>query len=307
MQQFIKLKQKRDIGENITVYFEFFKQNLKNFVNIFIRYNGLFLIGFLGVSYLMVTGFMGSIRNTGLVGGVQDTTNHDLYIGLGAIGMILLFFITAILNYSLAASYAITYEKKPTKEVDKKEIWNVIADKIGPVILFVFLAVIMFIFVFIIGIILSFIPLLGTFAYYLLQIGFITWMGLSFMAMLYEDRDVLSAMGEGWTLLFNFFWKSILVNLVVGILISVLMIVIYMIPGVLLGIYIFHSTESGIDLQESAVAKIIFTIAGAIFLIVACFNQSMSQLVNSVLYFSIHEETYNQEARKRIEQIGASE
>jgi len=307
MQQFIKLKEKRDIGENITVYFEFFKQNLKNFVNIFIRYNGLFLIGFLGVSYLMVTGFMGSMSSTGLIGDSVDNTNNELYIGLGIVGMIFLFFITAILNYSLAASYAINYEKEPTKEVDKKAVWGLIVNRLGPVILFVFLAVIMFIVVFIAGIILSFIPLLGTFAYYALQISFVTWMGLSFMAMLYEDRDVLDAFGEGWKLLFNFFWKSVLVNLVVGILISVLMLAIYIIPGILVGIYIFHSTETGVDLEQSAVAKVIFTIAGAIFLIVACFNQSMSQLVNSVLYFSIHEETYNQEARKRIEEIGAGE
>lgn len=306
MQEFIKLKEKRDIGENITAYFEFFKQNLKSFVNIFIRYNGIFLIGFLGVSYLMVTGFMGSVSGSNIYNeGATDTAN--LYFGLGIIGFLLLFFCTAILNYSLAASYAISYEANPTKDVDKKTVWSFIYNRIGSIALFVFLAVSMFVIVFIVGIVLSFIPVLGTFAYYLLQIGFITWMGLSFMAMLYEKRDTINALGEGWTLLFTHFWKAVLVNLVVGILISVLMLVIYMIPGILLGIYLFHSSETGVELEQSAVAKIIFTIAGAIFLMVASFNQSMSQLTNSVLYFSLHEETYNEEARKRIEEIGAGE
>ncbi|MFC7357602.1 hypothetical protein ACFQO1_07880 [Jejudonia soesokkakensis] len=306
MQQLIKLKVKRDIGDTITTYFEFFKQNLKNFVNIFIRYNGIFLIGFLGVSYLMVTGFMGSVGGSTMYNeAATDTAN--LYFGLGIIGFLFLFFCTAILNYSLAASYAITYEAHPTKDVDKKNVWHFIFDRIGSIALFVFLAVSMFVIVFIVGMVLSFIPVLGTFAYYLLQIGFITWMGLSFMAMLYEKRDVINALGEGWTLLFTHFWKAVLVNLVVGILISVLMLVVYMIPGILLGIYLFHSSETGVELEQSAVAKIIFTIAGAIFLMVASFNQSMSQLTNSVLYFSLHEETYNEEARKRIEEIGAGE
>lgn len=306
MQEFIKLKEKRDIGDNITAYFEFFKQNLKSFVNIFIRYNGIFLIGFLGVSYLMVTGFMGSVGGSSIYN-QSNTDTANLYFGLGIMGFLLLFFCTAILNYSLAASYAINYEKNPTKDVDKRDVWRFLYDRIGSVILFVFLAVSMFVVVFIVGMVLSFVPVLGTFAYYLLQIGFITWMGLSFMAMLYEKRDVINAMGEGWKLLFLYFWKSILVNLVVGILISILMVVIYLIPGFLLGIYLFHSSETGVDLEQSAVAKIIFTVAGAIFLMVASFNQSMSQLTNSVLYFSLHEETYNEEARKRIEEIGAGE
>ena len=222
MRELIKLKQKRDIGDNITTYFEFFKQNLKNYVNVFIRYNGIFIIGFLGASYLIVTGFMGTARNSGLSNG--NSGDSEMLIVFGFIIFLILFFITTILNYGLAASYAVLYEEKPTKEVDKKRVWEFIYERLGSVIGFAFLSLIMMVVVFTVGIIFAFIPLIGSFINYGIQLFFISWMGLSFMAMLYERKDVIGAMGEGWTLLFKYFWKCILVNLVVGILITIFML-----------------------------------------------------------------------------------
>jgi hypothetical protein len=309
-QDHIELKQRRDIGEIIAVYFDFFKKNLKPFVNIFIRYNGIFLLGFLSVSYLLVTGFIGMMRSTqstiGNTAAMSETIDSSLYLGFGALGFFALLIITSILNYSLAASYSIEYQKKETPEVEKKKVWGLVSKHLGKIILFVIIAGLLFLVVFVIGMIISFIPVLGTFAYYALQLGFLAWMGLAFMAMLYENRDLMDAIGEGWNLLFKYFWKSVLVNLVVSLLLSILLMVVLMIPGILIGIYAFFSLEAGVDLAESAVAKVVWTLAGTILLIVYTFNQSLSQFVNSVLYFSIHEQTYNQVTRSKIDQIGAT-
>ncbi|MBT8254931.1 MAG: hypothetical protein KJO23_00180, partial [Bacteroidia bacterium] len=80
-----------------------------------------------------------------------------------------------------------------------------------------------------------------------------------------------------------------------------------MIPGVLIGVYAFHSLENGIDLAESPVATIVWTIALSILLVLYTFVQAISQMGNGVLYYTLHEETYNLNARKRIEQIGVHE
>lgn len=58
-QKYIELKINRDFGDMITTYFEFLKQNLKKFTNVFLSYNGIFLIGLLLVSYLLVSGAIG--------------------------------------------------------------------------------------------------------------------------------------------------------------------------------------------------------------------------------------------------------
>ena len=80
-----------------------------------------------------------------------------------------------------------------------------------------------------------------------------------------------------------------------------------MIPGVIIGVYAFHSIESGIDLANSPFAKIVWTLALSLILILYSFNQSLSQFINGILYFNLHEETYNENTRKRIDQIGAGE
>ena len=60
---YIPLRVNRDFGEIISTYFDFFKQNIKNFTNVFISYNGVFLVGLLIASYLLVSGFIGMIAH----------------------------------------------------------------------------------------------------------------------------------------------------------------------------------------------------------------------------------------------------
>jgi hypothetical protein len=304
---YIQLKQRRDIGDAITAFFDFFKKNLKPFVNIFIGYNGLFILGYLGVSYLMVTGFVGSIRSSPGIDGTVNNGSHELMLGLGLVGFILLFIVTAILNYSLAAAYMVAYEQNNSPMVTKAQVWELIYKNLGKIIIFILLLILIYVGVLIVGIIISFVPVLGTFAYYALMMGFTSWMGLSFMAMIHKDMDVTEGFGEGWKLMVKYFWKCVLVNLVVGILLMLLFLLVLTIPGILIGVYAFHAVETGVDLENSAVATVVWTIALTILLVVSCFNQSISQFSNGVLYYSLYEETYNEYTRNMIDQIGASE
>ena len=304
----IELRQRRDLGDTINIYFDFFKQNMKSFLNIFISYNGIFIIGFLGISYLLVTGFVGMFNGTDL--GVTDSAQElesAIYLGFGGIGFVMLFLTTAVLNYSLAASYMIQYEKNETPAVEKKKVRALISKNIGRIIVFILLLIVIYIGVFIAGLIISFVPFVGTIVYYIIMLAFTAWMGVSFMVMLYEDKEVTDALSEGFQLIKANFWKSVLVNLVIGLLLGLLMLIVMMIPGVLIGFYAFHSIENGVDLANSAFAKVIWTLALSILLILYSFNQSLAQFVNGILYFSLHEETYNEKTRERIEQIGAGE
>lgn len=303
----IPLKRQRDVGEMITTYFEFIKQNFKPFLNIFISYNGIFILGFLGVSYLLVTGFVGTFVNTPVYGIGPDISNYQAYFIAGVVGFVILFLITALLNYSLAAVYMIQYQQNKGEAVEKRKVWEVIKQNLGKIMLFVILAVFMYIVLMIVGVIISFIPLLGTIAYYIMILAFMSWMGLSFMAMINDNKEVTDAFGEGWSLMKKFFWKSVLTNLVIGLLLGILMMVVLMIPGILIGIYAFHSLDTGVDLANSPIANIVWTLAVALFMILYTINQSLSQFVNGILYYSLHEETYNEATRERIDNIGAGE
>ena len=305
---FIQLKQSRDIGETTGAFFDFFKQNIKEFLNIFIRYNGIFIIAFLGVSYLMVTGFIGVMQSSNtLIDNSADEATATMLIGLGMLGFIALLLITGLLNYSLAAAYITNYQINGDGTIQKEKIWNLVIDNVGKTILFIILMILIYAGVLVVGMIISIIPILGTFAYYAIMLAFQAWMGLSFMAMFYQKLSVTEAFGEGWNLLFKFFWKSVLVNLVVSLLLSILLFLVLMVPGILIGIYAWHAVENGVDLAEGALPKIVWTIATSILLIAFTLNQSVSQFINGVLYFSLHEQTYNQTTRENIEQIGFRE
>jgi hypothetical protein len=303
----IPLKRQRDVGEIITVYFEFFKQNFKPFLNIFISYNGLFILGFLGVSYLMVTGFIGAYNASNTYGIESDNSGYFMMLGLGFMGFFILYIITAVLNYSLAAVYVMQYEKNRGAIVEKKKVWETVKQNLGKIILFIILMVFGYVIAMIAGIILGFIPIIGTFAYYLIVLAYTSWVGLSFMAMINDNKDVTDAFGEGWKLMKSFFWKSVLSNLVIGMLLGILMMVVMMVPGILISVYAFHSLDTGVDLANSAGANVVWTLALSLLLILYTLNQSLIQFVNGILYYSLHEETYNEATRERIENIGAGE
>lgn len=300
--KFVDLRVTRDIGGMITAYFDFLKQNLKSFLNVFISYNGLFILAFLGISYLLVTGFVGST----LGAGVSDS-KYDFYLIFGGLGFVIIYLITAVLNYSLAASYTVLYVEGKGGEIDKRSVWDKVRDKLGRIILFVLLMTLLYIGVMIAGIVVSFVPVLGMFAYYFLILGFTGWMGLSFMVMMDTDKEVTDALGSGWTLLTTHFWKVILSNLIISMLIGILMIVVLMVPGILIGFYTFHVVDSGVDMTNSILATAIWTLALSILLVMYVLQQALVQFVNGVIYYSVHEETYNEAARERIENIGRNE
>lgn len=305
--KYIPLKRQRDVGDMISTYFEFLKKNFKPFLNIFITYNGIFILAFLGVSYLLVTGFIGAFVATPAFGVTNDISNYQIYFVLGVIGFLILFIITAILNYSLAAVYMVQYEQNKGVTIEKRMVWEMVKLNLGKIIIFILLMMLMYFGIMSIGVVILSIPILGFFAYYLLFFAFTSWMGLSFMAMINDKKEVIEAFKEGWNLLKKYFWKSVFSNLVIGILLGILMMVVLMIPGILIGVYAFHSLDSGVDLANSPVANVIWTLALSLLLILYTINQSLAQFVNGILYYSLHEETYNEATRERIDNIGAGE
>ena len=146
--------------------------------------------------------------------------------------------------------------------------------------------------------------MLGTLVQYVIQFWVTSWLGISFMVMLYENKNPIDALGEGWDLVKANFWKCVGANFILGLLVGILLLLLLIIPGVLVGFYSFHVVESGTIIAESAVAKIIYTLSLCAFFVVMAYSQSLSQFINGILYFSLHEQKYNINTREKIDQIG---
>ncbi|TDT37983.1 hypothetical protein CLV90_3817 [Maribacter spongiicola] len=308
---YIPLRVNRDFGGIVSVYFDFFKQNIKNFTNVFISYNGVFLIGLLITSYLLVSGFMGMIAQesgyNSFGGGNEFEQDYYIYLGIGGFLFVIIFLGIAFLNYSLSTSYLIKYVETRDNTVEKKEVWELAKSQFGNIFVFVLLLIPIY-FVFIIAaIILAIIPILGIFAQYIVQFFLTAWVGVSFFDMLENKKGVTEALGEGWKLVTTNFWKSVGVNFIMGLLLGMLLIIALIVPGIIIGVYTFHVVENNVDYSHSIVSTIVYTLGTCIVLIIAVYGQCLTQFVNGVLYYALHEKTYNENTRATIEQIGQNE
>ncbi len=309
-QKYIELKVNRDFGDIITTYFEFLKQNLKKFTNVFLSYNGIFLVGLLIVSYLLVSGAIGLISSTydghGASASLIMGEKYSTYLIVGGILFFIIFIIVAMLNYSLAAAYMIKYEETKGLLFDKSEVWYFFKQKIGAIFVFIILLIVIYLGVSVVGIILAIIPLVGIFAYYILIFFVLAWFGVSFFCMLQENKDVTEAFGEGWNLVTKSFWKSVGVNFVLGLLNGILFFIVLIIPGIILGLYTFHVVQNDVDISASIVPTIVYTLGTCMILITSVYSQCLSQFVNGILYYGLHEKMYNTNTRSKIDQIGNS-
>lgn len=82
---------------------------------------------------------------------------------------------------------------------------------------------------------------------------------------------------------------------------------VYLVPGILTGIYVFHAVDTNINVSESVFATIIFTFTFFMIIVATILSNTLQQFSNGMLYFSIHEEKYNYNTRSKIEQIGIHE
>ncbi|HMR15783.1 MAG TPA: hypothetical protein PKD13_04800 [Mariniflexile sp.] len=302
---YIELRNRNSFGDLINTYFLFLKFNFKNYTSLYLRYNTVSIILLIVSSYLLVTGFMG-LASRDFRFGMNNDGDDTLYLIIGAIVLVLILFITALINYSFSSAYMSEYVRA-NGQVASKNIWQQIIQKLGAIILFILLGIGIYIGYLIMSIILAFIPLLGMMVQYGMSFLFTSFFGLSFMAIFAGNKSVGDALMEGWSFTFSNFGKVILFGLVIGILNLMLIGLILSVPGFIIGIYVYFSLESNIDLATSVFANVVFTLGFAMFLLVFIYSQALTQVAYCVLYYNIYEDKYNVFLRDKIDQIGVND
>lgn len=302
---YIELRNRNDFGETINTYFLFLKYNFKKYTSLYLRYNAVSIILLIVASYLLVTGFMG-LASRDFRFGMNNDGDHTIYLIVGAVVLVLILFISALINYSFSSSYMAEYVNSEG-HVEPRNVWQKIKHNLGTIILFIFLGIGIYIGYLIVSIIFAFIPLLGMLIQYGLSFLVTAFFGLSFMSIFTDNKSLGLALSEGWQFTFLSFWKVILFGLVIGILNLMLTMLIISIPGFIIGIYVYFSLESNVDLATSVFANVIFTLGFAMFLLSFLFSQALSQIAYSVLYYDIYEQKNNVFLRNKIEQIGVND
>jgi len=304
-EKYIELRTRSTFGDIINTYFLFLKHNFKTYTNLYLRYNAISIILALVCSYLLATGFMGLVSRDFRFG-MDNNSSSDNYLIAGGIILVLVFFITTSINYSFSSAYIADYANHNGK-VESKRIWKSIMSNIGTIIVFILIGAFLYlIYLFIAGV-LSLIPLLGFFAQYGLNFTMSAIFGLTFMSIFSTKKGFSEAISEGFDFTFSNFWRIVLFGLVIGLLGFVFMMTLFQIPTYLMGIYVYFSVESGIDLTTSTVATLFFTLWFAIILIFLIYVQALSQIAYGILYYNLFEVKHNVFLQNKIDQIGINE
>lgn len=256
-------------------------------------------------SYLLVTGFMG-LASRDFRFGMNNDGDHTIYLIVGAIVLLLIVLITALINYSFSSAYIANYVNNEG-EVESKNIWQNIKTNFGTIFLFILLGAGIYMGYLIISVIFAFIPVIGMLIQYGLSFLLTAFFGLSFMSIFSNNKSLSESISEGWTFTLSNFGKVILYGLVIGILNLMITMLIISIPGFIIGIYVYFSVESNVDLLSSVFANVIFTLGFAMFLLAFIYTQALSQVAYGVLYYNIFEEKNNVFLRSKIDQIGVNE
>jgi len=304
--KYIELRTRNSFGAIIDNYFNFLKYNFKNYLNLYLRYNAISIIFVLLSSYLLVTGFMGLASRDFRFGMGNDDTEGQLFIGIGAVLLALIYFITALVNYSFSSAYITEYVKTGGQQTSNG-IWNSIKSNIGKIVLFILLGVLIYLAYFILSIVLAFIPIIGTFVQYGISFILSTMFGIAFITIFSKNQTTMDALTEGWNYAIDNFLKVIGYSFVIGILNLMITSLILAIPGFIFAFYIYFSVESNVDLTTSNFAIILSTISFTIFLLTFIFSQALSQLAYGVLFYNLHEEKYNTYLQSKIDLIGENE
>lgn len=304
-EKYIELRTRSTFGDIINTYFLFLKHNFKTYTNLYLRYNAISIILSLICSYLLVTGFMG-LASRDFKFGMSNNIETESYFIAGVIVLLLVMFVTTLVNYSFSSAYIAEYANN-NGNVESKNIWRSIIDNLGTIVVFILLGALMYGVYIAISVIVSFIPLLGMMIQYGLSFTLTAVFGLTFMSIFSAKKNFGEALSEGFDFTFSKFWRIVLFGLVIGILNLMITALIISIPSVIIGIYVYFSVESSIDLTTSTFATLVFTFGFAAYLLSFIYSQALSQLAYGILYYNLNEIKYNTFLQQKIDQIGVNE
>ncbi len=309
MHNYIEPRLRRDFGGIISAFFAFMKANIRGLINLFIGYNGIFFILFLISIYFLITGFVEYlvVESASVYGG-SSTDAAAISMAIAFFVLILLIAIATIFNYALSSSYMSMYERRKENNLPKRDVWNLAKKMFWAILLVGFCAIVLYFVFFIVQIVLAFIPILGSLVSLVLGLAFNAWISLTIFSYVHNnDKNIFDAFGEAWQLLFSGFWKTLGVNLVLGILVQVCLFSLQIVPAIIAGVIAFHAIEDSGSFNDSTLSHILIILIVTLFCIMIMFIQMISQIINGFLYFNLHEFKHNEYLRSRIAQIGTVE
>ncbi|MGS2763943.1 hypothetical protein [Sinomicrobium sp. M5D2P9] len=315
----IQLYKKRDFGELFSDTFAFIKQNGKHFFKNYFVINGGFILILMVLMYVFMkvyTTLMTSSFTPG--GGSPDTAIENYFNNNGILVFVFLCLFIAVavfvgfLTYSYTPVYMLLYSQKGSSDFTGKDIIQALKNNVGKLVIYIFASLLLSIPVFLgagIAMFILFVTIIGMFFLPVLFGAITLTYNNALMEYLDSDKGVFDCFSYGFQLMTKRFWASVgcvaLFYLMVQIIQGAITIIPYM-----AGIFSIIINPVGLESNTGENAILFFTIILFVYLfafLLSLLGNTIIQINQGIIYFSLKEESENINTSSVIDQIGQPE
>lgn len=302
----MQLLKKREFGDYFNDTFAFLRENGKHYFKTYFLVNGAPLVLFILFIYFMTTSLYGLSTFGGDTSAIFEdyfNKNAGLLI-LSTVAFVLLIVIFMILQYAYTPVYLILYQEKGTDFTAKDMFRVILKEKIGKILIFFLVGLLLLIPVGIVTSLAALIFAITIVGVFIPLAAVSLWFSMAFIAYLSTDKGVFESLGYAWDMLFYKFWQNVGAVAVFMLLVMVVNFGVSIVITTITSLISFNTIEAA-DQDIIAVISAVFSLV--ITQGISLFLQSVNQLVQNIVYFSIKESRENIASKYEIDQIGSGE
>lgn len=311
----MQLYKSRGFSEFFQDTFSFLKENGKHFFKHFFIVNGIFILILMGFGYFFTTLYseflFGSLSNNTNILEEYLNDNGPLFI-LAGFFFLIIALISAIISYSYTPIYLQLYTQQENTNFSTQEILAVYKEKIGRILLFLLMSMVVGLLLLIPLGILSFIlviTIVGILFLPLIIGAFTLFFGCSLMEYLEAKKGLFECYNYSWKLIASKFWAAVGSVGLFYFMSYVVQNIVSLIPY-LFGMVSFFTTieQQGADTEEigSFMTLMMLLVFFLSFLLGTVLN-NIVQLNQGIIFYSLKEDIENVNTKSEIDLIGSGD
>ncbi|MEJ4087332.1 hypothetical protein [Galbibacter orientalis] len=309
----MQLYKSRSFGDFFSDTFTFLKENGKHFYKNYFIINGIFIIPLMVMIFFFFRFYNNIIFSDFTTGSGDPFTNYiDENIGTVLIFGSLFFILgllLGVINYAYTPIYFLLFEKHGGKNFTKNDLINELKTQLGKIFIFLLAGFLIAIPTFIATLIICGILAVTIIGIPLLLIVF-AWLAqfyfIAFIAYLQTDKGVFDCFSYSFNLSFKKFWSANGCVALFYIIIQTVQTIITIIPySFLIGSFVLGAENGSNTNEQTLTAITLMTITYMVAFFINLIMVTVLQMNESIIYFSLKEETENINTKSVIDEIGS--
>ena len=312
----MQLYQKRSFGEYFSDTFKFIRLHGKHFYKNYLLINGIFILILMTLYYFFgkfYTDFLtASINPQGGGNIVEEYINDHMWAVMGFFG---LFFVVGIIaatvNYAFTPIYLNRFSENNTTDFNSNTIWGLYKQHLGKLVVFILAGLLIAIPTIIalgLASALVMITIIG-FPLVFVVLGFGSlFYHSTLMEYLRGRKGIFDAFQYGLNLPFKKFWAACGSVGLFYLMVTFVQYFVSMLPYFIFGFSVFVDAQSTSQNPDEAFSSMMVAMIASMMLsyLVSILLNTVVQINQGIIYFSIKEELENINTQSTIDQIGAN-